>query len=249
MKTLKFSHLILAILFCLGMMKLTSCSKEEVIATGGTSDEVYVGGGQDGSGQTDGDGCMIVLVAKYNINSVVQTMTSVVAFFPSVPGGTDNYQDVGTVTMNGHTLTPDGNNLYTYQSFSELDFADGINWTVQGGSGVTGFTHSYNTAPAVYTVDVPPTASLSSNITVSASNLSNADSVQFAMISPNQSIWTMQGGNWTYFTFTPSQLAHLNTGEGMGVITSFCFTSIMVDGKKFYFANERSVSSPVILTN
>ena len=172
-----------------------------------------------------------------------------VAVFPNAAGST-KFLDAGTVKNNTKTLTKQDNNSYVFTpaatDVTGIDFSNGSAWEVSGSSSVNAFNYTY--------VPFPSNPKITSNVsevnlangynfTLQNAN-SNADSVLFILASGSNYVSKTLPGNATSANFTASDLATLTpSSQGLIQVTPYKIKSDIVNGEKYYFINQVTVSN------
>jgi hypothetical protein len=178
-----------------------------------------------------------------------------VAVFPTTAGAT-TFADAGTVINNTKTLSKQNNNSYVFTpattDVTGIDFSGGSEWEVSGSSNVPAFNYTYAPFPSNPKI----TSSVSEvnlangyNFTLQNAN-SNADSVLFILASGSKYVSKTLPGNATSANFSASDLATLTTSsQGLIQVTPYKIKSDIVNGKKYYFINQVTVSNFANFTN
>lgn len=199
----------------------------------------------------DADGVLVALSAKSTVETVVGQQTvyfgsGVALFFEN--GVNDALVAAGKVTLNSAELTRAENNAYFFRpgpaNPSGMDFSTNIAWSVEGGNNVPAisFDNKNKKMPAVGENTSPDDVSKNASYTVSASSVSNADSVLFVL---GELSYTASG-NTTSHTFTANEIsANLKDGETVAIVAPYNLNPRIVSNKKYYFINE-VVTSKVV---
>lgn len=167
------------------------------------------------------------------------------AFYES--GNTSTLLDAGTVNLTNKDLTKQSNNSYIYMpsgtDATGIDFsADGVSWSVSGSGSIPAFTkNTGNAFPNADAVTSGSTVSKSSGYTLTASNVSGADSVYFQV----HDVVVSRPNNTNSYTFTAAELANVPTGPSIVQVVAMKITSENVSGKMMYFVKETSVSKNI----
>jgi hypothetical protein len=174
--------------------------------------------------------------------------TAVSVFPTSV--GSSTFVDAGTVKNNTKLLTKQSNNSYVFTpsqtDFTGIDFDNGSSWEVSGSSNVTAFNYDFfpfPSNPKITSSVTEVTISSGYNFTLQSAN-SNADSVIFILASGNEKAIKVLPGNATSANFSASELAAFKPStQGLIQVTPYRITNDVVNGKKYYFVNQVTVSN------
>lgn len=146
--------------------------------------------------------------------------------------------NVGTVEANGTTLDYEGETYVNKPSATDvegIDWSNGVNWSVSGGSGFPAFTHSpTNAFPTVTEITSPATVTRSAGYTLTCDAVTRADKVLF-LVGDVQFIAT---GNVTSHTFSASDLSGLDAGTNFVQIVPYTLSDQTFGGKTICFVNE-----------
>lgn len=150
-----------------------------------------------------------------------------------------NFVDVGNVALNGNNLTKNPNNSYTFTPGltmpNGIDFSSGVDWTVSGANGFTGFTRNITLGfPTVSEITSSSTITKTNPYTLSVNTVTGADSVIFLIGGVNKTI----AGNATSCTFSSSELSSLGTGATVVQVAAYISSNETIGGKLIYFGNE-----------
>lgn len=196
---------------------------------------------------TGSDGAIVAVnTANYItapiVGEIYQPIGLGVAAFGNLAAGT--FVSAGTVSLNGNDLAPQTNNSYVFTPSATnpngITFDSGINWSVSGGNGFGAFTASpVNEMPSgpKYTgaTSIPRTAAYTLE---SATQIIDADSTIFSVISPTNSIMKTVAGNVQSVEFTAAEMGTLGAGNGYVQITPYNLEAQVLGGKQIYLINE-----------
>lgn len=162
-------------------------------------------------------------------------------------GNTSTFLDAGTVTLTNKDLAKQTNNSYLYMpsgtDVSGIDFeADGVSWNVTGAGSIPAFNKTLGSVfPNADAVTSGSTVTKASGYTLTASNVSGADSVYFQV----HDVVVAQPNNTSSYTFTAAQLANVPAGPSIVQVVAMKIVNENVSGKMMYFVKETSVSKNI----
>ena len=140
----------------------------------------------------------------------------------------------GIVSVDRDTLpNPGSDNYYAY------DFADSVNWNVQGGTSVPAFSYSLPGSYPDYLGSIPDTMHAIAGLAfdIPAANTNNADSIgiEFAPYHSVHGIPFVYIANIGAITIALNNLSVSNYGLGSIIVTSWKTNYIVLNGKKYKF--------------
>jgi hypothetical protein len=157
-------------------------------------------------------------------------------------------KDAGTVSVNTveieHSFS--GQALpwyYSLMDFPDFSSTNTASWTVAGNSlaGVTGFTHTDNTAFPKCSFTVPSSVNLNNSLTVNFTNTTSNDAV-FVTIYAQGSLKVTKSlaANATSASFTSAELKSITSSGGqLGIqVMPVKLTSATINGKTYYFVKQ-----------
>lgn len=174
--------------------------------------------------------------------------TAVAAF--SQDGGS-NFVDAGTVSVETKNLEKQDNNAYTFTDISQsnptgISFSTPIDWEISGGTWAA-FTASTNKDfPTVAEINEEEVSS-GSDFTLSVNNITDADSVVFAVYGTNDYALIIKAGNTTSHTFSASELNNIGEGNGFIQVTGVVYDQQTINGKAVYLVNETVRTKSVMI--
>lgn len=208
------------------------------------------------------DGVMVVI--NNAVTQQVPIIGTTVIFsglaVAAFPNGSDFYA-AGTVEVNGTALTKQSNNSYVYvpsaTNINGIDFSNGVDWNVTGSSNVPAFTYNAGgNVPEVGGISVDNTLDIDANVNIAIDNnsnyndLSNADSLYFAIIGPSGNIaFRTVGNSFANYnqTFSANQMADLGKGTGYVQIAAYDIEVDAVGNKQYAFIKQGIVTKQVTL--
>lgn len=239
-------------LFALLSLTLFSCQKDEEDQQEETQEPV-----EDTSGNTasltfgEGDGAVYAIqstsITETVIGPLETTIGTGVALFTS--DNFNSFMDAGSVSLNGSSLTKNGNNSYTHipglTDPMGIDFSSSIEWNVSGMGSVPAFTLDLTSQgfPEVDPISSPTTVDLSSGYTLSTTNIANADSIIFLI----EGVYKTLAGDVTSYTFSADELSSLSPGMSSAQIAAFNISENTVSGSLIYGVNEKVQTISVTL--
>ncbi|MGB0915347.1 MAG: hypothetical protein ACPGVI_04700 [Crocinitomicaceae bacterium] len=171
-----------------------------------------------------------------NIDSYIGTA---VATFSEDGGAT--MVSAGDVDVNTNQLTAQANNSYVYTPSQAdptgISYASAVDWTGTGGTWPS-FMASSNMGFSTVDVITSGDVSLNSGYTLSASSISNADSIYYGVYGPDGSAYHIVGAGSTSYTFTASELSGLGTGQGYVQVVGLKYDPQTIGGKDYWLINE-----------
>lgn len=243
------AHLSLMVAVALSSTTMTSCTPEEEEEPTPTQTVPPT------PMPVDGNGVLAAIVIRTTQTITIPGMPDQVvnvdmgvgsAFFYE-NGNTSTFLDAGTVTLTGQTLTKQTNNSYLYMpsgtDVTGIDFeADGVSWNVTGAGSIPAFSKNMGTAfPNADAVTSSSTVSKASGYTLTASNVSGADSVYFQV----HDVVVAQPGNANSYTFTAAELANVPAGPSIVQVVAMKIVPEAVSSKMMYYVKETSVSKNI----
>lgn len=172
---------------------------------------------------------------------------------------TGNYLDAGAVSVNTNNLPKLSNNSYTKLAFDfvnssfSLDFDGGSQWSVEGKGDVPAISYNHTQTFPNYTgrASMPETASTTSNLTVSLSGISNADSVYVLLVANNKEVLKRVGSSTSSVTFTAAEIQSVGTTGGNATayleVCPFRYTIQTISTKQYAFIKEYAVVKNVTI--
>lgn len=162
---------------------------------------------------------------------------------------TEQLVDVGTVDLDANVLDKVDNNAYIFTPSASnptgLTFGNSFDWTVTGGSGFSGFSHTVNFGfPSVGKItSATGTISSSSPYTLSVESIAAADSVIYQIAGNNgTNVLVTKVGSSTSHTFTAAEVASVGKGTGIIQVAAYTYDSSVEGGKTIYYVNESVVT-------
>ena len=240
------TYLVLALALT-GLTTFTSCKKDSSTTAPSSSAPTI-------TPPSDADGALaaVQVISTQTVAGITIPINigTAVAWF----GTSSSYQDAGTVTCDGNTLTKN-NNAYVYQPTQSkptgIDFTSSTAWTVSGGSTVTAFNHTDNSSfPGIDDISGGTEVQTSGSYTLSATTGVTGDSVIFVVSGPKATVTRVGGPNSSQHTFTAAEMASVGTTSGMtGLIqiAPYRLNRQTINSKKYYFIKEACVSKFVTL--
>jgi len=239
----------------LASIALTSCDPSDVVPD--TEDPTPTP--ENNNTQTpsfaSGDGAIVALntrtVTSTPIGNTTIDLGTAVAVFGDLAAGT--YNDAGSVTLNGKSLTKTSNNAYSYvpsaTDFTGIDFEDNIKWEVSSPS----FTYDAKTqgrgmpvADGDFTFSGSSVSGSTAFTLELSGSISNADSVYFQINGPNNYVLKRMGGQATSVTFSASEMQSLGTSAGCSVtIAPWNHESKNLGGKTIHVVNELAINKVI----
>jgi hypothetical protein len=158
-------------------------------------------------------------------------------------------KNAGTVTANSLELDDNfgGAALPWYYTISNypMDFSSSntVNWSVAGNSsaGITGFTHTDNTAYPKCNFNIPATINLNSSFTVTSTNIGSNDAVFYTIYGQGTpKVTKSMPANATSATFTSAELHSVASSGGLiGVqVMPVKLTQATENSKTYYFVKQ-----------
>jgi len=185
------------------------------------------------------DGTLVAVRTKSGVGPFAITTGVGVAVF-SDNGDFTNPVDAGDVSVNGTALVRGDNNAYYsipgIANPTGVNFNNGVDWAVSGSADVNAFTYSpaQRNFPGVNGINGAAVVSKSSDYTLSANSITDADSVVFMV----QDVLVTTEGTTTTYTFTAAELANIATGAGIVQVVGYNYETQTIDGKNYYFVKE-----------
>ncbi len=131
---------------------------------------------------------------------------------------------------------------YTLGSFLDFSSTNTAEWSVAGANGVTGFTHTDNTAFPKCNFSVPAVISRSSSLTITNTNVGTNDAVFYTLYTQgSQKINKAMPANSTSVTFTAAEIQSVApvSGTQIGVqVMPVKLTQVTKNGKSYYFVKQ-----------
>lgn len=189
-------------------------------------------------------------MSSQTVSGMTIDMTIGVAAAAFSDGGDfNNLVDVGSVKVDGNSLTRHENNGYTRTpSTTEptgLDFSSTVSWEIEGGSGYQNTTTSMNIAfPEMDAISSSTTISKSQGYTFTVGNTSGADSVLFQV----GEVIKYVPGNATSCTFSSGELSGASTGVSVMIAAAFTSTPTNISGNMIYHGRETVRSKTIEIT-
>lgn len=155
--------------------------------------------------------------------------------------------NAGTVSCNTTELSNSfaGTSLpwyYTIGSYLDFSSTNTANWSVAGANGVTGFTHTDNTAFPKCNFTVPASISRSNGLTINNTNVGSNDAVFYTLYAAgSQKITKSMSANATSATFTAAEIQSVApvSGTQIGVqVMPVKLTQVTKNGKSYYFVKQ-----------
>ena len=164
--------------------------------------------------------------------------TAVAVF--STNGGATN-QTAGSIDVDGSVLSIQSNNSYIFTPSTSaptgITFGSSSTWT---GTGATWPSFTATTAKGFsivndFTASAPST---SASYTISASSISNADSIYYSVIGPNGSLHFVESGATMSHTFSAADMGTVGTGSGYVQIVGINYDPQTIGGNSYWLMNE-----------
>ncbi|HIP32478.1 MAG TPA: hypothetical protein EYG86_06940 [Crocinitomicaceae bacterium] len=175
-------------------------------------------------------------VGGINIDTSIGTA---VATF-SNDGGVTN-ETAGGIDANGDVLTMQTNNSYVFTPGvtmpTGITFTSPLAWT---GTGATwpAFTASTSIGFAVLDDFTPAAPSTSADYTVTATAISNADSIYYSVIGPNGTLYFVEPAGTMSHTFLAADMATIGAGTGYVQIVGINYDPQTIGGNSYWIMNE-----------
>lgn len=190
----------------------------------------------------------VTTISVQGFTQEITVGTAVAAFNTSE--GSDTYEDAGTISCKGKTLTKQSNNTYVYQPATSeptgIDFSNGIsNWNGTGGTNIPAFSAALTAFPSTPTISDLSNLTLANGQTIQWSSVNNADSILVILASGDSYAEKRVDGNVTSVYFSASDLADLDASQyGMIQVTPYYWEPRfdIVLGKKVYMVNQVTVT-------
>ncbi|MEX2596073.1 MAG: PKD domain-containing protein [Salibacteraceae bacterium] len=208
-------------------------------------------------GDADGAFYAINSVSTQEVGGLETTIKlgTAVAWF--VDGGT-SFVSVGNVSFANSNVSDDleiqDNNSYVWNesAMSSSGFSNnGVEWSIQGGSGHSAISGLGNLFPFPKTKKVAESSdaiSGGSDYTLNHDGpITDADSSIFAVHGPDGSVMRTVNGTTTSVTFSASEMSSVGSGQGILQIASYKITNQELGGKKYYMVNETVASKTVTI--
>jgi hypothetical protein len=244
---------------CLFGLMLSSCSQEEIDKlvnqaqnnpppSPAPSNDVPVPSWSDAHG-------VLVTTKVKTVNSGVSLDIGVATAVFFAGAGDSAFVEAGTVKVESKELTKQSNNSYTFApSQTEptgIAFSNPVSWEVSGNGPVAAFSHDLTgTWPDADSVSSALTFDNNSAYTLSAANVSGADSVIFMVIgSDGKYLLKYLGGNATSCTFTQAEMANIAAGTGLVQVVPLRVTTNTSGTRKYYYVRQTSVSKTVTVND
>ncbi len=171
-----------------------------------------------------------------NIDSYIGTA---VATF-SEDGGA-SMVTAGDINVNSNQLTENPNNSYVFTPSTAaptgISYANDVDWT---GTGATWPSFSVGSTMGFSTVDAINSGNVSttSNYTLSATSVTDADSVYFGVYGPDGSAYHIVAAGTSSYTFPASELGSIGTGQGFVQVVGLKYDPQTISGKDYWLINE-----------
>lgn len=161
---------------------------------------------------------------------------------PSQEMNTNYSVKAGRITLNGDSLLYNSSSKYYQQNFSVPVNLDTEIWNVQGGNGISAFTHSNSVATPSFTGEenLPDSVSKSAGVTILINDVSSTSyAVIYLMDDASRAArFQLKPGN-NILTFSPQQLSFLKTTNNGEIYILLQNTMAYVYGSKdFQFQRE-----------
>jgi len=253
--TLKFSTF-LVMSFCIsGLMLFSSCTEEEIKKITEQVENTPPPGPDNSiplPNWTDAAGILVSTKVKTVQSGIsVEMGVATAAFYANL--GDTTFADAGTVKCETKELTKQSNQVYVFTPIQTeplgISMSPPIDWEIGGSGSVTAFTHSVvGNFPTADSISSALTFSNTGAYTLSAGNVSNADSVIFMIAGASGApLLKTLPGNATSCTFTAAEMATLVVGTGLVQVVPMRITEHSIAPKKYYFIRQTAVSKTVTI--
>jgi hypothetical protein len=147
----------------------------------------------------------------------------------------------GTVAVDTKELSVQNNNSYVYMIQTSnptgITYSNTVNWTGTGGAWPAfnaTTSQGFSTVGSITTGN-PKT---SENYTLVTNQITNADSVLFALYGQNSQVTKILPGNATSYTFTASEVSAAGAGTGLVQVVGLKYDLQSINAKDYYLINE-----------
>lgn len=218
---------------------LTSCTKEN------TTDDTTTSTVKTTPSFSNAIGVMVALKTTTYVSAIGMEIptevNSAVAAFYDTPGA-QQFVDAGTVTLNTLSLKKYDNNSYIYDNLLSPISLNQIKWAVSGKGTIPAINKTVSRSMPDYTgySTLPVSVTKANGLTINlAGKLSSADSVYVFLVDlKSKYVMKRAGGNAASIVFSASDLAVLQSGNGMIMMAPFNYSLEDYSSKKVYFVNE-----------
>lgn len=159
-----------------------------------------------------------------------------------------NFISAGTVNVDGNALSAQSNHSYVYQITAAnptgITFGSNVAWAGDG-SAWPAFSVSTNQGFSTVGTISSGNPSTSSTYTLTASSVTGADSVLFALYGQNGNTLVVLPPSTTSYTFSASEVSAAGAGTGIVQVVGLKYDLQNVDTRDYYFINE-TVRSKVV---
>lgn len=229
----------------------SSCTKDDNNNNSSTSQATNIP-----PSANNADGIMVAIqtltfIEQFGIEFSLPVNTAVSAFGNLETG---DFEDVGTVDLDGEVLEMQTNNSYVYTFDGNVGATPGetygldldvpYTWNVTGGSGYTAFDQTINMGfPNISSItSATGNISSSSSYTLSVGSISSADSVFYQIAGADGSVYAVTDGDVTSHTFTAAEVASVGSGDAVIQVAAIRYQTEVKGGKDIWFLNETVVS-------
>ncbi|OJX36153.1 MAG: hypothetical protein BGO87_06720 [Flavobacteriia bacterium 40-80] len=173
------------------------------------------------------------------IGSMDASAGTAVAVFSE--NGGSGFVGAGTVSVDSKELALQNNNSYVYMiKTSEptgIDYSNTVSWTGSGGAwpAFNATTNQGFSTIGTITTGNPKT---SENYTLATNQVTNADSVLFALYGSNSQVTKILPGNTTSYTFSASEISAAGKGTGLVQVVGLKYDLQSINSKDYYLINE-----------
>lgn len=239
-----------ASLLLIALLLISACKKED---DAGTSDPGSSSGNSAASTTpyfSDADGVLAATRSYAVISTPVGPQELLVGL---AAGAFSNDQfatrvNVGAVSCNGESLSPQAGNAYAYvppatsPTGIDLTASNEVTWNVGGGSGFSAFTRTImGPFPITGEITSGSTVVRGSGHSLTVATVLSADSVLFA-IGP---VARTLAGNAISCAFTAAELGALSEGTAVAQVVSYSSANEVIGGKRIYFVKQSHRSQTV----
>lgn len=173
------------------------------------------------------------------IGEVETSVGTAVAVFSEDSGST--FMKAGTVKVNSQSLSLQNNNSYVYMigatNPTGISYSNLVEWDATG-SDWPAFSTSTNQGFSTIGSISSGNASSSSNYTLTATQVVDADSVLFAVYGQGGSVLKILPAGTTSHTFSSSEISSVGSGSGMAQVVGLKYDVKSINGKTYYLINE-----------
>lgn len=162
--------------------------------------------------------------------------------------GGQSFLSAGTVDVNSKTLSAQQNGSYVYMVGAAdptgIAYNNDVTWNATGNAWPA-FTASTTQGFSQVSAITSGNPSTSSDYTLSANQVTGADSVLFTLIGQNNNIVKILPGNTSSYTFSASEVSSAGAGSGIVQIVGLKYDLTNIGSRDYYLINE-TVRSKVV---